>query len=263
MGEHQLIAMISRAAAVLAVCSVLALVSGAPVKEASSCPSKEWVLQMYNGGSWILDYTDTSWDAYMEFLGLAKSAWPTERHTSDIHEYVMAADGKSYVMNHSIPLSKFHLFFKAQLGTEADKPDWTPTPYVVPTPSGFNPHPLKYNMTLWRNFLEPPGSPFPESCWALRTQNRGIYNNSGVLSELVVDFTGELTSPTEWRYSLHVWDFKTGDTIEPWKSQMQDAKPHPGVCFRYFKKAVQSFGDAEARNACQNQTLNGQTYTFC
>merc|ERR1711924_307286 len=118
---------------------------------------------------------------------------------------------------------------------------------MAPTPAGFNPHPLKYNMTLWSNWIKEPGSPFAGSCWAMRTQNRGIYNDTGRLSELVVDFTGELTSPYEWRYSLHVWDWSTGETIEPWKSQLQDAKPYPGVSYRYFKKAVQSFTDAEAR----------------
>ena len=35
---------------------------------------------------------------YMEFLGLDKSAWPTERNTSDIHEYLFAEDGNSYMM---------------------------------------------------------------------------------------------------------------------------------------------------------------------
>jgi len=231
-----------------------------PVK---SCPPKEWVLQMYGGGSWVLDYQDKSWDPYMEFLGLPKTLWPTEAHTSDIHEFHMATDGTYYLLNHTIPLSKFHLFFKTELGTSSQKPDWSTTPYLVPTPAGFDPHPLKFNFSKWRNFIEEPGTPFPDSCYALRTQNRGIYNNSGVLSELVVDFTGELTSPYEWRYSLHVWDFKTGEIIEPWRSQMTDAKPYPGVSYRYFKKPVQSFADAEARNPCQNMTLEGQTFQFC
>ena len=136
-------------------------------------------MQMYNGGSWILDYTDSSWDTYMEFLGLQKSAWPTERDTSDIHEFLFSKDGTHYVMNHTIPLSKFHLFFKTEVGTVSKKPDWTPTPYLVPTPAGFNPHPLKFNFSTWRNFIEEPGSPFPDSCYGLRTQNRGMYNNSG------------------------------------------------------------------------------------
>lgn len=232
-------------------------------KVAKNCPSKEWILQMYSGGHWILDYTDSSWDAYMKFLGLVESAWPTERNTSDIHEYHMDKDGKFFVMNHTIPLSNFHLLFKAELGTPSSKPEWKQTPYMMPTPAGFNPHPLKYNMTLWRNFIEEPGTPFPESCYAMRTQSRGIYNESGVLSELVVDFTGELLSPYEWRYSLHVWDWKTGETIEPWKSQLTDAKPYPGVSYRYFKKAVQSFADAEARHSCKNLLVDGTAYQFC
>jgi hypothetical protein len=218
---------------------------------------------MYSGGHWILDYTDGSWDPYMEFLGLQNSAWPTERNTSDMHEYWMDKDGAYYVMNHTIPASNFHLTFRTPLGTAAHKPEWEPSPYTMPTPAGFNPHPLKFNMTLWRNFIEDPGTPFPESCYALRTQTRGIYNESGVLSEKVVDFTGELLTPYEWRYSLHVWDYETGQTLEPWRSQMQDAKPYPGVSYRYFKKAVQSFSDAEERNACRTLSVSGQSYQFC
>jgi len=230
---------------------------------ARTCPPKDWVLQMYQGGHWIIDYTDESWDAYMRFLGLQESAWPTERNTSDVHEYHFAADGSYYVMNHTIPLSDFHLFFKTELGTVHSKPEWTPTPYSMPTPAGFDPNPLKYNMTLWRNWIEEPGQPFPESCYAMRTQNRGTYNDSGVISELVVDFTGELTGPYEWRYSLHVWNWTTGEIIEPWKSQMQDAKPYPGVCYRYFKKAVQGFDDAVARHPCNTMTLDGESFEFC
>merc|ERR1740130_1566303 len=82
---------------------------------AKSCPPKEWVLQMYGGGSWVLDYTDKSWDAFMEFLGLDKAAWPTEAHTTDMHQFHMAKDGIYYLLNHTIPLSKFHLFFKTEL----------------------------------------------------------------------------------------------------------------------------------------------------
>ena len=244
---------------VLSSVLLLGLASSAPLRE--QCPPKEWILQMYAGGHWVLDYTDASWDAYMAFLGLDPKAWPTERHTTDIHEYYMAED--YYVMNHTIPLSNFHLFFKTSLGTAAEKPLWTPTPYMAPTPSGFNPHPLKLNMTLWRNYIEDPGRPFPESCYALRTQTRGVYNESGVTSEVVVDFTGELTSPYEWRYSLHVWNWTTGETLEPWKSQLKSAKPYPGVSYRYFKKAIQSFTDANRRNMCQNMTLDGRAYEFC
>jgi len=227
------------------------------------CPPKEWMLQMYNRGHWILDYTDSSWDAYMEFLGLDKGAWPTERNTSDIHEYFFAEDGSSYVMNHTIPLSDFHLMFKTEVGTAQHKPEWSWTPYLDPTPAGFNPDPLKLNMTLWRNFFEEPGKPFPESCHALRTQTRGTYNESGALSEVVVDFTGELTSPYEWRYSLHVWNWTTGEILEPWKSQLKDATPHPDVSYRYFKKATQSFGDALAKNPCGELKVDGQVYDFC
>jgi len=249
----------------LALCAfAVAFAGSTPVQpEVSTCPPKSWMLQMYNHGSWILDYTDPSWDAYMQWLGLDPSSWPTERNTSDIHEFHMSQDGTFYLLNHTIPLSKFHLFFKTALGTASKKPEWTPTPYKMPTPAGFNPHALKFNFSSWRNFLEEPGKPYPDSCYALRTQNRGTYNNSGVLSELVIDFTGELTSPWEWRYSLHVWDWKTGETVEPWKSQLQNAKPYPGACYRYFKKAVQSFGDAEERHGCKNMTLEGQAYQFC
>lgn len=127
---------------------------------------------------------------------------------------------------------------------------------------GYGKH-VKINMTHWRNWIEDPGKPFPESCYALRTQNRGFYNESGVITEKVVDFTGELLSPYEWRYSLHVWDFLSGETLEPWRSQMQDVKPHPGVSYRYFKKSVQSFADAELRNPCRNLTVEGHTYEFC
>lgn len=218
---------------------------------------------MYNHGHWILDYTDSSWDAYMEFLGLDKSAWDIERHTSDIHEYLFAEDGSSYVMNHTIPLQDFHLTFKTEIGTPQHKPDWQPTPYAVPTPAGFDPHPLKLNMTMWRNFFEEPGKPFAESCHALRTQTRGLYNESGFISEVVVDFTGELTSPYEWRYSLHVWNYTTGEILEPWKSQMKDAKPYPDVCYRYFKKATQSFQDALAKNNCTKLSVDGTAYEFC
>lgn len=240
----------------------LASSSDAPAQH-SRCMPKEWVLQMYNRGHWILDYTDSSWDAYMEFLGLDKSLWPTERNTSDIHEYVFAMDGSYYVMNHTIPLSDFHLQFKTAIGTVHKKPEWTQTPYMMPTPGGFDPQPLTLNMTLWRNFWEEDGKPFRESCHALRTQTRGVYNDSGVISEVVVDFTGELTSPYEWRYSLHVWNWTTGEVLEPWKSQLRDAKPHPNVCYRYFKKATQSFGDALAKNPCAKLDVDGRTYEFC
>jgi len=262
MGEHATNYMAR--STLLFLCAVIAVAyAGKQTNGAHTCPPKEWVLEMYAGGSWILDRTDSSWDAYMGWLGLDPAAWPTERHTSDIHEYSMAPDGKSYVLNHTIPLSKFHLVFKTELGSAASPPAWTATPYKAPTPSGFNPHPLKMNMSIWRNFIEEPGTPFPESCYALRTQTRGMYNNSGVLSEVVVDFTGELLSPHEWRYSLHVWDWGSKETLEPWKSQMQQAKPYPGVSYRYFKKAVQSFGDAEARNPCQNMTVEGESFQFC
>jgi len=60
-----------------------------------------------------------------------------------------------------------------------------------------------------------------------------------------------------------VWNYTTGEMIEPWKSGLKDAKPHPGVSYRYFKKAVQSFEDAEARHGCRTQTLDGQSYEFC
>jgi len=246
------------------LCSLLVLAGATPAQHLRSCPPKAWVLQMYGGGHWILDYTDSSWDPYMKFLGLPESAWPTERNTQDIHEYVMPNDGTYYVMNHTIPEAKFHLSFRTKLGTAAQKPEWTQTPYFQPTPAGFDPtKQLKFNFSLWRNFIEEPGSPFDSSCYALRTQNRGTYNDSGALSELVVDFTGELLSPYEWRYSLHVWDWKTGETIEPWKSQLQNAKPHPGVSYRYFKKAVQSYADADSRNSCRNMTVENQTYKFC
>jgi hypothetical protein len=242
----------------------LALASAAPVVPARpNCPPKEWVMKMYSGGHWILNYTDSSWDPYMQWLGLQKSAWPTERNTSDIHELDMSDDGRWYVMNHSIPLSKFHLKFRTAVGTAEDPGEWTQTPYAMPTPAGFNPHALKFNFTLWRNYIEEPGHPFPDSCYALRTQSRGTYNNSGVLSEQVVDFTGELLSPYEWRYSLHVWDWNSKKTIEPWLSQMEHARPYPGVSYRYFKKASQSFADAEARNACRHMTVGGEAYEFC
>ena len=139
----------------------------------------------------------------------------------------------------------------------------TATPCTQPTPAGFDPQPLTLNITLWRNFLEEPGEPFPESCHALRTQTRGIYNDSGAVSEVVVDFTGELTSPYEWRYSLHVWNWTTGETLEPWKSQLKDAKPYPDVSYRYFEKATQSYGDATARNPCRQLLVDGENYDFC
>merc|ERR1712113_1320496 len=112
-------------------------------------------------GHWILNYTDSSWEAYMTFLGVDKEHWPDEFNASDIHQYAMFED--TFIMNHTIPLTHFSLLYEANLTGVWDK-----NPYPQVTPAGLDPK-ASVNLTKFRNEFEQPGFPHPDSCWAMRT----------------------------------------------------------------------------------------------
>jgi len=222
-------------------------------RKQQDCAPLNWIKQDFGTGHWILNYTDDSWGAYMLFLGVDRSHWPDEFHTSDIHQY--AFYDKTFIMNHTIPLSNFHLLYEAGLEGK-----WEHNPYPQVTPAGLDPH-SAVNLTTFRNAFESPGVPHPDSCWALRTDMPVVQNKSGVLKEYVVSFWRELTSPIDMRCTLHVYDATTNKTIEPWASKL-DSKPFPGYSYRYFRKTVQSFGDALQRLPCVATGERNGTY-FC
>jgi len=219
-----------------------------------ACPPLEWIKKDFGTGHWILNYTDKSWDAYMLFLGVDKSHWNDEFNASDIHQYVFY--DTTFIMNHTIPLTNFHLLYEAPLGKQ-----WTKNQYPTVTPAGMDPKAAQ-NLTVWRNYFEQPGQPHADSCWALRTEMAVAHKVNGEWKSFVVVFWRELTSPIDMRATLHVFDNSTGQVIEPWATQMKDSKPFPDFSYRYFRKTVQSFGDAAERLPCAPTGKRNGTY-FC
>jgi hypothetical protein len=218
------------------------------------CPPFNWIKQGLSSGAFILNYTDESWGAYMKFLNVKPAEWPNEFHASDIWQY--AFYDKSFIMNHTIPMAKFHLLYEASLTGQ-----WEKNPYPYVTPAGFDKH-AAVNLSTFRNVFEKPGVPHKDSCWALRTDMPVVSNFSGKPREYIVSFWRELRTPQDIMATLYVYDAKTGDTIEPWKSQLQDAKPFPGYSYRYFHRTVQSFEDVEKRLKCAPTGERAGTY-FC
>lgn len=219
------------------------------------CPPLKWIKQDFGAGHWILNYTDDTWAAYMRFLGMNKTQWPTEFHASDIHQYVFF--DKTFIMNHTIPLINFHLLFEANLSQE-----WEKNPYPQVTPAGLDPH-ASVNLSTFRNDFEQPGVPHVDSCWALRTDMPVLQKQKdGTMKEFVVTFWRELTSPIDMRCTLYVYDASTNKTIEPWATEMRDATPFPGYSYRYFRKTVQSFEDTLRRLPCAPTGARPGTY-FC
>lgn len=228
--------------------------AAAPRARAPECPPLNWIKQDFGTGHWILNYSDQSWGAYMVFLGVDKVHWADEFNASDIHQY--AFFDETFIMNHTIPLTNFHLLFEASLSGE-----WEKNPYPQVTPAGLDPH-AAVHLTDFRNVFEKPGVPHPDSCWALRTDMPVVQNQSGVMKEYIVSFWRELTSPIDMRCTLHVTDAKTKEIIEPWASKMKDAKPFPDYSYRYFRKTVQSFQDTLKRLPCAATGERDGTY-FC
>lgn len=219
------------------------------------CPPLHWVKQEFGSGHWILNYTDKTWEPYMIFLGLPKSDWYNEFHTSDVHQYAMYEN--TFIMNHTIPLTHFHVLFEAGLTGK-----WEKNPYPAPTPQGLDPSKVKVNLTNFRNVFEKPGVPHSDSCWALRTDMPVVNNATGTPKEYLVTFWRELTSPIDMRCTLYITDPTTGSIIEPWATEMKDAKPFPGYSYRYFRKTVQSFDDALKRLNATPTGLRQDTYFY-
>lgn len=224
-----------------------------PPPAKAECPPLKWIKESFSG-AFILNYTDDTWGAYMTFLGVSKELWPTEFNASDIWQYTFFDN--SFMMNHTIPAAKFHLKYEASLNRV-----WEKNPYPYVTPAGFDKN-ASVDLSKFRNYFDPPGTPLPDSCWALRTDMPVVSNHTGTSKEYVVSFWRELTSPSDIRCTLYVYDAKTNETIEPWKSQMQDAKPYPGYSYRYFRRTVQSFDDIQKRLWCAPTGLRDGTY-FC
>merc|ERR1712070_155024 len=189
-----------------------------------------------------------------KFLGVGKDQWHNEFFASDVWQY--AFYDKTFMMNHTIPMAHFHLLYEASLSGE-----WEKNPYPYVTPAGFDKH-ASVNLSKFRNSFEKPGVPHADSCWALRTDMPVVSNMSGTQKEYVVSFWRELTSPSDVRCTLYIYDAETKETIEPWKSQLQDAKPYPGYSYRYFRRTVQSFDDILKRLNCTPSGLRNGTY-FC
>lgn len=218
------------------------------------CPPLKWIKMGLSSGAFILNYTDESWGAYMKFLNVAPDKWPDEFNASDIWQYVFYDD--SFIMNHTIPKAGFHLLYEASLSGK-----WEKNPYPYVTPSGFDKH-VAVNLSTFRNEFEKPGIPHKDSCWALRTDMPVASNFTGEEREYIVRFWRELRTPEDIMATLYVYDAKTGETIEPWKSQMKNAKPFPGYSYRYFRRTVQSFEDIEKRLECAPTGVRPGTY-FC
>jgi hypothetical protein len=214
----------------------------------AACPPEAWVKADFGSGHWILDHTDKSWEMYMEFLHVPPSAWSDEFNCSDIHQYIFT-DRDTFVMNHTIPKTHFHLLFEA--GTIGK---WEKNPYPAPTPAGFDPAVAKVNLTSWRNAFD--AGPDGTACSALRTDMPTVMNDTITHKpvEYVVTFWRELVSPTFMKASLHVTT-PEGELIEPWKSK--------GLSHRYFRKTVQSFEDAALRLPCAPTGLANESLEFC
>jgi hypothetical protein len=221
---------------------------------APECPPLNWIKKDLSSGAFIVNYTDKSWGAYMKFLNVAPDQWANEFNASDIWQY--AFQETTFVMNHTIPGANFHLLYEASLENK-----WEHNPYPYVTPAGFDRH-VSVNLSTFRNVFEKPGVPHPDSCWALRTDMPVVSNLIGVQKEYVVSFWRELRTPEDVMCTLYVYDAKTGEKIEPWKSQMRDVKPFPGYSYRYFRRTVQSFDDVLKRLKCVPTGKSPGTY-FC
>ena len=217
---------------------------------AVACPPHQWILETFASGFWVVDHTDQSWSRYLEFLQVPKAAWPAEFHATDMHQYAFAdtADPHTFVMNHTIPKTGFHLLFESDITGK-----WVHNPYPTVTPAGFDPHTAKVNLSTWRNALD--DGPVGKSCTALRTDMPVVVKDpaTGNQTEHVVVFWRELTSPTSLTVSLYVTDTE-GHIEEPWKSN--------GLSLRYFRRAVQSFPDAKLRLNCSDTGIGDGT-KFC
>jgi len=220
----------------------------------TECPPLKWIKESLSTGAFILNYTDESWGAYMNFLHVDKVHWHDEFFASDIWQYVFYDN--TFVMNHTIPKASFHLLYEAGLSGK-----WEKNPYPFVTPAGFDKH-AAVNLSTFSNIFEQPGVPHPDSCWALRTEMPVVNNITGTPKEYIVKFWREMTSPSDIRCTLTVYDAKTKETIEPWRSQMQDVKPYPNYAYRYFRRTVQSFPDVVKRLPCQATGERDGTY-FC
>jgi hypothetical protein len=228
--------------------------SSFPFPERHECPPLKWIKQGMSSGTWILNYTDLTWGAYMNFLGVDQAHWNDEFNASDIWQYSFYDE--TFIMNHTIPMVGFHLLYEASL-----KGVWEKNPYPYVTPAGFDKH-AAVDLSNFRNVFEKPGIPHADSCWALRTDMPVVSNHTGKLKEYIVTFWRELTTPSDMRATLHIYDAKTMDIIEPWKSQLQDASPTPGFSYRYFRRTVQSFEDVVKRWKCRPTGEREGTY-FC
>jgi len=221
----------------------------------NECPPLKWIKESMSTGAFILNYTDDSWGAYMNFLHVDKSHWDDEFHASDIWQYVFY--DKTFIMNHTIPKANFHLLYEA--GTEGT---WEKNPYPYVTPAGFDPKAGSVNLSKFLNVFEPPGVPHVDSCHALRTEMPVVNNITGEPKEYIVKFWRELTTPSDMRCTLTIYDAKTKETIEPWATQMKDTKPFPNYAYRYFRRTVQSFEDVVKRLNCRATGERDGTY-FC
>jgi len=219
------------------------------------CAPLKWIKESMSTGAFILNYTDQSWGAYMNFLHVDKSHWDDEFHASDIWQYVFYED--TFIMNHTIPKANFHLLYETSL-----KGDWVKNPYPYVTPAGFDPKAGSVKLSNFKNVFEKPGVPHRDSCWALRTEMPVVNNITGTPKEYVVKFWREMTSPSDMRCTLTVYDAKTKETIEPWATQMKDTKPFPNYAYRYFRRTVQSFEDVLKRLPCRATGEREGTY-FC
>ena len=116
----------------------------AAVGASAACPPAEWILGSFASGYWIVDHTDDSWSRYLTFLHVPKAAWPAEYAATDIHLYAFAntSNPTTFVMNHTIPKTGFHLLFESDLTGE-----WVHNPYPTLTPAGFDPHTAKVNLS--------------------------------------------------------------------------------------------------------------------
>jgi len=238
--------MVGGIASGLLTSSLVFLGMRSPSTEHNNCPPKQWILEEFGTGHWILDHTADNWGWYMEFLNVSKATWPDEFNCSDIHQYTFKEDG-TYVMNHTIPKTGFHLLFEAHANGQ-----WEKNPYPAVTPSGFDNH-TAANLSKWRNSLD--NGPLGKSCTALRTDMLVVNKDpkTGKFVQHIETFWRELTSPSMMKASLYVTDIH-GNAIEPWKSK--------GFSNRYFRKTVQSFNDAALRLPCMPTGLGNGTQ-FC
>lgn len=228
----------------------------------TNCTSAEWHLGIFGSGSWVLDHTEDNWMSYMNFLNVSQEALPSEFNSTDIHQYIFDLEKNVFIMNHTIPDAGFSLNFSAGLSWE-----WEPNAYPAPTPQGFDPDIQAANFTAWRNKIDMGPGSFPSfnlsqdspdgaSCFALKTQMPQPRNETqpdGSVKTVMYynTFWRELVSPTLAKYTLVIAD-EDFMPIEPWKSE--------GYSYRWFRKSVQSFGDAAKKLPCHSSPFEGEEY---